>query len=860
MKKLLSLLLVFLLLAGLGVPALASGEAAEETPGGETPAESIAPETPDTGELAAEEVDYTTKESPASEAAIDGPALIEAAPAQDGLVSVSGSDHLTQFASGTPLELTGDYTLYVDCDKTLGSIRGGEGRHLSIVFEGDYTLTVVNDSGGHGISVGYLNVSGGGTLYVNAGADGLHIDKNIEVSGTALTIWAAADGIYSRYGSITLTDCGLHITGQEEGLCAPADITLTRCDGSVSGLGHGLYLRDQSSLPARVKIDGGDLAILGSSERTGGGIYIPHGSLTSSADLGVYAYNEAKKSENFAICASEGVILKGGPVEIESAFGGICSNGDVELNCPTTIDVSAGPGIMTGEWVMLQNGATVDIVTYNAAVGDDTYPNYGISCKTLSVYNVGYGTELKVSGYVGVRAVNSAFLQGPCELAGKSRGLYISGFDSSASGLVVGAPVTICSYSNQEYALQINNGRYSVNDSYQILQPANGYFGTLSSMATVFDPTTAEPADLVVFGEKADEIISQAALVGLTLPYDGRNTGADAQPAPGSPFTIREQHWSDSYDVPHTGTFQNGVTYWYTAVLVPKEGYAFPDTYRKETGTLFSDQMDLTVNGAAPSRMTRYYEDAPEEGIPAGALQINVSFTAAGPTYDGDLALINFVPPAAGRPVGSDVRLADFYPVILTDDGWQEITDAGFTPTEDKTFQAGKMYIWTCNLEVPGDTIYERKENDDYAGTIKVNGQSIPRISSLLGLVDAMSAIVNGEEFTGYLYNGNSVIRIILARRTAAPPVVQLDQDGKTAQITGDYTGYYARVSLILDNGGVSGLYVTQAEINAPGKVIIPSFAVPGLTVTGVAIALVPTLEDIQKPNPAAVSVDFVTF
>ena len=258
--------------------------------------------------------------------------------------------------------------------------------------------------------------------------------------------------------------------------------------------------------------------------------------------------------------------------------------------------------------------------------------------------------------------------------------------------------------------------------------------------------------------------------------------------------------------------------------------------------------------------MTRYYEDAPEEGIPAGALQINVSFTAAGPTYDGDLALIDFVPPAAGRPVGSDVRLADFYPVILTDDGWQEITDAGFTPTVDKTFQAGKMYIWTCNLEVPGDTIFERKENDDYAGTIKVNGQSIPRISSLLGLVDAMSAIVNGEEFTGYLYNGNSVIRLILARRTAAPPVVQLDQDGKTAQITGDYTGYYARVSLILDNGGVSGLYVTQAEINASGKVIIPSFTVPGLTVTGVAIALVPTLEDIQKPNPTAVSVDFVTF
>ena len=83
---------------------------------------------------------------------------------------------------------------------------------------------------------------------------------------------------------------------------------------------------------------------------------------------------------------------------------------------------------------------------------------------------------------------------------------------------------------------------------------------------------------------------------------------------------------------------------------------------------------------------------------------------------------------------------------------------------------------------------------------------------------------------------------------------VSFAPDGQSATVSGDYTGLYARVALILDNGGVTGLYVTQAMINTDGTVLVPAFMVPGLTVTGVNIALVPTLADIQNPVPQVIA------
>lgn len=104
---------------------------------------------------------------------------------------------------------------------------------------------------------------------------------------------------------------------------------------------------------------------------------------------------------------------------------------------------------------------------------------------------------------------------------------------------------------------------------------------------------------------------------------------------------------------------------------------------------------------------------------------------------------------------------------------------------------------------------------------------------------------------------------VLEGEETPAPgpaPAVAIAEDGKTVAVTGDASGLYARVALILDNGGVSGLYVTQAMINEGGVIVVPQFQVPGLTVKGVSIALVRSLDDIISPKPSVVASAFTMF
>lgn len=89
-------------------------------------------------------------------------------------------------------------------------------------------------------------------------------------------------------------------------------------------------------------------------------------------------------------------------------------------------------------------------------------------------------------------------------------------------------------------------------------------------------------------------------------------------------------------------------------------------------------------------------------------------------------------------------------------------------------------------------------------------------------------------------------------------PTVKLAADGATAKLEGDYTGLYVRVALVLQlNDGKSGLYVTQGAINKDGTVVMPAFYVPGLTVRGVNVALVRSLDEIPSSTPRVISSDF---
>ena len=92
---------------------------------------------------------------------------------------------------------------------------------------------------------------------------------------------------------------------------------------------------------------------------------------------------------------------------------------------------------------------------------------------------------------------------------------------------------------------------------------------------------------------------------------------------------------------------------------------------------------------------------------------------------------------------------------------------------------------------------------------------------------------------------------------------VTISDDGKNAYVTGDYGMFLARVALILDMDGESGLYVTQCVINETedgGLIVIPEFILDGLDVIGVNVALVKTVDDVVSPTPDWLSFDVLMF
>ena len=80
---------------------------------------------------------------------------------------------------------------------------------------------------------------------------------------------------------------------------------------------------------------------------------------------------------------------------------------------------------------------------------------------------------------------------------------------------------------------------------------------------------------------------------------------------------------------------------------------------------------------------------------------------------------------------------------------------------------------------------------------------------------------------------------------------VTIAADGTTATVTGDASGLFVRAALVIDNNGETGLLVTQAVLNDNGVIVIPAFQVPGLTVRGISVALVRSMDEITSPTPA---------
>ena len=308
--------------------------------------------------------------------------------------------------------------------------------------------------------------------------------------------------------------------------------------------------------------------------------------------------------------------------------------------------------------------------------------------------------------------------------------------------------------------------------------------------------------------------------------------------AKGSHFTIGEQFWCTSYSTMGkitSGSFENGKTYYYYAELIPDDGWEFAGS----AGRVTTDELQVTACGVSSDSMAKNAN---------GHVVVYIPVKAAGPEYgvNAGIVLGGFTEPTAGAPVQSKAVSAgtDY---TVSSQKWSE-SPLGFGTTKDTVFQSGKTYYWICYVKLSGGYGFPA----GYRGMLTLNGKEI---TSQTG-EEYADAALNGKPIRYYSVSGDTMSITISYTPGASAASVKLSSDAKSAQAA-NFAGLYARVALVLDNNGQSGLYVTQATINTDGSIVIPSFMVPGLKVKGVNIALVPTLGDISSAQPTVRASDF---
>ena len=140
--------------------------------------------------------------------------------------------------------------------------------------------------------------------------------------------------------------------------------------------------------------------------------------------------------------------------------------------------------------------------------------------------------------------------------------------------------------------------------------------------------------------------------------------------------------------------------------------------------------------------------------------------------------------------------------------------------------------------------------------TPEVLAENVPFAGGALTLSEST---LDGTSYNVTVVSDNYADLAITLEKTMERSVA-IDEDGKIARVNGTASGCYARVALVLDMNGVSGLLVQQATINDDGSIVIPQFMMPGVTVTGVSVVLAATVEEITAPTPNALASAFRMF
>ena len=81
--------------------------------------------------------------------------------------------------------------------------------------------------------------------------------------------------------------------------------------------------------------------------------------------------------------------------------------------------------------------------------------------------------------------------------------------------------------------------------------------------------------------------------------------------------------------------------------------------------------------------------------------------------------------------------------------------------------------------------------------------------------------------------------------RGYAPVTVTIEDGFNIAKVDNCRPGLYARVAFSVERNGETGLFIMQCGIDEHGLIDIPTFNVPGLTVKGIGVAIVGSLDDL---------------
>ena len=238
---------------------------------------------------------------------------------------VSGTVYASSLSENEALTLIGNTILVMDADRTLKSVSGSFG----LTIQGSKTLTV--DSGGNGITVNTLTISGA-FVFVTGKKIGLDITNGITMNSGILSADGGKDGIRIRNGSFTI-HAGI-IEAYSGTNCAAVSldhggITMEKGTLNVGGAKYGIYAPEGTvSLNGTLKIAAAGWAIWA------GSILIQGGSAVV-------------KSDGHAMVACTGSITINSDVEAESTGSGastLAAVRDVVINSGTVSAISHGNG------------------------------------------------------------------------------------------------------------------------------------------------------------------------------------------------------------------------------------------------------------------------------------------------------------------------------------------------------------------------------------------------------------------------------------------------------------------------------------------------------------------------------------